>query len=121
MNGRAWRVSVCLAMREHGESEATGDHVTEIANRFFTRQRYPAEPMQAEFELNQFRKHLAFLREASNPPTLDEILEWSSRPKGDVLNNRPLCCDFKELRATLGIRSPYARARRAEAAMEMVT
>jgi len=64
-------------MLEHGEDSANGSHVARIANTIFREQVYPAWEDEAEWELRQTRKLLAFLREPGTgiAPSISDLLD----------------------------------------------
>jgi hypothetical protein len=79
MNGRAWVISCCIAVLEVGEQQATGADVAAIAGRLFPSATYPAHPDEGDFELRQFRRHLAFLRDpcVEDPADVLQLLTWA--------------------------------------------
>jgi len=62
-------------MLEHGERQATTSDLMKITRAIFPEE-HPWDG-DAEFELDQYRKLLAFLREVRNSPSLETQLKWA--------------------------------------------
>jgi hypothetical protein len=86
MNGRAWRIAIYRVMLAVGEDGTTGELVAETANRLFPSMQYRAVVLEAQWELSQFRKHLAFLREphmGAAAPSIEQLLKWALKFPGN--------------------------------------
>lgn len=105
MTGKQWRISVIVAMMEYGEQQTGGHDVMHIVNLLFPKAR--SWYGEAEFELNQFRKHLAFLRELSRPPSLERQLLWAL--SSGVRRRHTIPKDFRSFLSTHQFRNSYLR------------
>lgn len=114
MNGKTWRISIYVAMLENGETETTGRQVAEIANEMFTESPFSAYELEADWELLQFRKHLAFMRAGAGPtPTLIQLLKWSLTGSG-LKPGHPIIRQFQTFLNTHTIASQQLRGMRNE-------
>lgn len=105
MNGKAWRISIIVAMLEYGENAVGGSDVIHIARAIFPR----AHPWydQAEFELSEFRKHLAFMKDGGEPPSLQKQLKWTLSSGVRAWHTVPK--DFRNFLNSHPCRHPYLR------------
>ena len=105
MNGKGWRISVIVAMLEYGEREAGGSDVVHVANLIFPNANawYGA----AQFELDEYRKHLMFLRDAPDPPSLEKQLSWAL--SSGVRKRHLIAKDFRMFLNSHSVRSDVLR------------
>lgn len=110
MNGKTWHVAIYVTMLEHGEAQTTATKVVSVANEMFPGDPLPAWLPAAEWELGQFRKHLAFLREPGTgpSPSLIRLLKWSLTGYG-LRPKHPIVMRFREYLSCHDLKNPELR------------
>ncbi len=75
-SGRVWRITIFMAMERYGENEVTPLQVCHTMIHLFPKLYNSSIPLYAEYELNQTRKMLTFIRDpcVKNPPFVKDLL-----------------------------------------------